>query len=283
MALFKFRQGGDNLNTLTRPAQSIETLRQRARNRLIGSVVLVMIGVVGFPLVFDSQPRLMPVDVKIEIPDKIKIAPLQMPASSVDGVMAEALVTPDATSRPVKAVVSSTVSTPTPTPTLTLPASSLPHAATNALDTKVAAAASLDAQEQLVLPDTSKNTAKVQVQQTPRVTAATSNDAKLEDKARAKSLLEGKTPAKPKETKEAKGDDSSRYIIQVGAFADTAKAQEVRLKLERSGLKTYTHIAETKDGPRTRVRLGPFASKAEAEKAAVKVKALALPAAILTL
>jgi DedD protein len=57
----------------------------------------------------------------------------------------------------------------------------------------------------------------------------------------------------------------------------------VRLKLERAGLKTYTHVAETPDGKRIRVRLGPFASKSEAEKAAVRVKALGLPAAVLTL
>ena len=57
----------------------------------------------------------------------------------------------------------------------------------------------------------------------------------------------------------------------------------MRQKLEKAGLKTYTHVAETKDGPRTRVRVGPFGSKADAEKAASKVKALDLPASILTL
>jgi len=55
------------------------------------------------------------------------------------------------------------------------------------------------------------------------------------------------------------------------------------LKLEHAGLKTYTQIAETKDGRRIRVRVGPFADKAEADKAAQKIKKLELPAAILTL
>jgi len=72
-------------------------------------------------------------------------------------------------------------------------------------------------------------------------------------------------------------------IVQVGAFADADKAKEVRQKLERAGLKTYTQVAQTKDGERTRVRVGPFASKADAEKAAGKIKSLDLPAAILTL
>lgn len=71
--------------------------------------------------------------------------------------------------------------------------------------------------------------------------------------------------------------------MQVGAFADPAKASAARQKLERAGLKTYTHVAETKEGRRIRVRVGPFGTRAEADQAASKVKALDLPAAVLTL
>ena len=49
------------------------------------------------------------------------------------------------------------------------------------------------------------------------------------------------------------------------------------------GFKTYTHVAETKEGKRTRVRLGPFATKDEAEKAAARVKTMNLQATVLTL
>jgi DedD protein len=63
----------------------------------------------------------------------------------------------------------------------------------------------------------------------------------------------------------------------------SAKARETRQKVERAGLKTYTHVAETKEGKRIRVRVGPFATRAEADKAAQKIKGLDLPAAILTL
>ena len=72
-------------------------------------------------------------------------------------------------------------------------------------------------------------------------------------------------------------------MVQVGAFADAAKATTVRHKLEKAGLKTYTHVAETKEGKRIRVRVGPFTSKAEADKAAAKVKGLDLQASVLTL
>jgi DedD protein len=101
--------------------------------------------------------------------------------------------------------------------------------------------------------------------------AKTAAAPKPTDSARAQALLDGK--AAP----------SARVVVQVGAFADQARAREVRQRLERAGLKTYTHVADTPEGKRIRVRLGPFDSRAEAEKAATKVKALGLPAAILTL
>lgn len=71
--------------------------------------------------------------------------------------------------------------------------------------------------------------------------------------------------------------------MQVGAFAEQARAQEVRQRLERAGLRTYTQVVNTPDGPRIRVRLGPFDSRAEAERAAEQVQQLGLPASILTL
>jgi DedD protein len=53
--------------------------------------------------------------------------------------------------------------------------------------------------------------------------------------------------------------------------------------LESAGLTTYTQVAKTPDGPRTRVRVGPFDSQAEAQRVAEKIKALGMPADLLTL
>ena len=102
---------------------------------------------------------------------------------------------------------------------------------------------------------------------------------KADDGTRAKALLNGQAPAASPASAPAEG----RMVVQVGAFADADKAQEVRQKLEKAGLKTYTQVAETKDGKRIRVRVGPFATKADADKAASKIKTLDLPASILTL
>lgn len=95
------------------------------------------------------------------------------------------------------------------------------------------------------------------------------------EQARALAALEGRSP-------EAAAP-AARWVVQIGAFADVAKARETRLRLERAGLKTYTQVVDTKEGRRIRVRLGPFATKEEAQQAADKTKPLDLPAAVMSL
>ncbi|MEY4911763.1 MAG: hypothetical protein RL761_1426, partial [Pseudomonadota bacterium] len=75
MAIFSTRSSkrdGDQAPTKNVPIDSIETLRTRARQRLIGAVVLVALGIITFTLLFDSQPRPIPVDIQITMPDKDK-------------------------------------------------------------------------------------------------------------------------------------------------------------------------------------------------------------------
>lgn len=60
-------------------AGSVALARTRARRRLIGATVLVLLGVVGFPLLFDTAPRPLPVDIPIEIPRKDAAPPLPVP------------------------------------------------------------------------------------------------------------------------------------------------------------------------------------------------------------
>ena len=45
----------------------VQEARTRARRRLIGAVVLLGLGVVGFPLLFETKPRPVPVDIPIEV------------------------------------------------------------------------------------------------------------------------------------------------------------------------------------------------------------------------
>lgn len=260
MAFFKFRKGGDDQATTVPQPESVEVMRKRAKHRLIGAVVLVLAGVIGFPLLVDKQPRPIAVDIPIEIPDKNKVKPLTVapPASQVQAQ----------------------------------PAASAPPGV-------VAPAAKPEAKAEVKAEPKVEPKAELKVEAKAAEKAADKPAEKTADKApekapadtgaKAQALLDGreapketvKEPAKEPAKTAAAADE--RYIVQVGAFADVTKAREVRLKVERAGMKTYTHVVDTKEGRRIRVRVGPFASKAEADKAADKIKKLDLPAAILTL
>ena len=61
------------------PAESVDAMRRRARHRLIGATVLVLGAIVGFPMLFDTQPRPALVNASIEIPDREKVAALAVP------------------------------------------------------------------------------------------------------------------------------------------------------------------------------------------------------------
>ena len=82
MALFKLRKGGEEPVAPPSPTESIDAMRRRARHRLIGAVALVLVGVVGFPLLFDTQPRPVAVDIPIEIPDRNTVKPLPVPVAA---------------------------------------------------------------------------------------------------------------------------------------------------------------------------------------------------------
>jgi DedD protein len=111
----------------------------------------------------------------------------------------------------------------------------------------------------------------------------TTPESKVKEAARAEALLAGKEPASKEPANKDAPANGERYIVQFGAYAENDKAQEARRKVESTGLKTYTHVIETKEGRRIRARVGPFASKAEAEQAADKIKKLDLPVSILKL
>lgn len=247
MAFFKFRTAGEG-GSAPRQPESVEAMRRRARHRLIGATVLVLAGVVGFPLLFDTQPRPIPVDIPIEIPDRNKAAPLPVPARPAPSApVAGGKVSPAAGVAGTAGVA--------PVPVAPAPKAEAPVPA--APKTEVAA------------------TPKPEPEPKPESKPAATKAEPPPDATRAKALLEGKPAA------EAPAD--GRFVVQVGAFADPDKAREARARLERAGLKTYTHVAETKAGKRIRVRVGPFPSRADADKAASKIKGLDMPAAILTL
>ena len=250
MAFFKFRLPGQSAgepqaNASNSPAESVDVMRRRARHRLIGASVLVVVGVVVFPVLFDTQPRPVAVDIAVDIPDRASAKPMvdtakQKPLSAAAGLDAKEEVVPEI--KP-KADVKPDVAVAT------------------------AAAAAATATVAAVTP------------KAPTAPTAPSapEPAKVDAKTDAKADI--KTESKPSDSK----DTGTRFVVQAGTFSDDAKLREVRSKLEKAGITTYTQVIEGKEGRRVRVRVGPFTKRDEADKMANKIKQLQLQPQVLTL
>jgi len=255
MAFFKLRFPGQSASAeavTAGPNENIEVVRRRARHRLIGAVVLVLVAVIGFPLLFDAQPRPVSVDTPIVIPERQAAAPL----------LGSASVPPE--QAPAKPLL------PAPEP--------------------VTPQASLDAREEVVPSEKEKTAEKVAEKPAEKAPAA-KEEAKAsppaksdkpekpspaatakEEASKAQALLDGKADAA-----------TGRFIIQAGAFSDAAKVREVRRKLEQAGFKTYTQVVEKDGKSSTRIRVGPFASREEADKVVARIRKLDLQASVLKL
>lgn len=315
MALFRSRSTGrvtENRRNPVGSAESVESMRRRARHRLIGAAVLVAAGVVGFPLLFDTQPRPVAKDVPIELPERD--AARGGDASAMGGAPTVGITASPATSgstvaaappavRPSAALggrdaviatkpmpggadakkpdaVAQIESAPEPDP-------SADRARKSGAEAKTAAEKPVEKLSERVAeksrPTERESTKTAAVVERPGPKPISRDElriAKLEESARARALLQGKSE---KEAAVAAASVGRRYVVQIGAFSEPERARSARAKAERAGVKTF--MQETKIGTDTwtRVRVGPFATKAEADDAASKLKGVSLPASILTM
>ena len=312
MAFFNFRWPGkkdeaESVAGAKRPSrlaqgESVEAMRRRARHRLIGAAVLVLIGVVGFPLLFDTQPRPIPVNIPIEIPDQANSAPEVVPGAHVASQTA-------APSGRVAANASlddgEEVLAPSARPAVPAAAAPAVGAAVTAAAVGTAAAVASQVKpepkpevkplpkpepkpevkpERKPEPKPEKPKAEVKPEVKPEIKKPEAKPEpkhkpeapKVDEAARARALLEGRSTSEAAPAKEAAATNE-RFIVQIGAFAEVGKANEIKGKL---GAGAFTQTVDTKDGKRTRVRMGPFKSREEAEKAAARAKSLGLPASV---
>ncbi len=279
----------------------MEDMRRRARHRLIGAAVLVLAGVVGFPLLFDSQPRPVPVNVAIDIPDRNKVAPLVLPqdgqphAGAAAGLAPgeELLAAPERSSQPAAPTPATPAipAIPVPPPAAMAPVPPLPPPPAPKTEPRpepkpVAKPEPVPAPRPEPKPAPRPEPAPAPAPKpAPRpepapAPAPAPRPVNSDEASRARALLEGRSPpaAAPARSEVAQ---ASRFVVQVGAFADADKAREVQGKLERSGLRAHTQTVQTRDGSRTRVRLGPYSSRAEADRAAERARAIGLAGSVL--
>lgn len=224
--------------------------RTRARQRLVGALVLLAVGVIGFPILFETKPRPLPVDTPIEIvrheggsngpaaAGKVRPATLPPPDAGIEAAPAASAVVAAPAPAPPPSVPASAARAPTPAPAAVLPERPARPPAEEAPRPKPAAAPAA----------------------VPAVPASASAPATA-----------------------ASANQAARFVVQAGAYLDAASLRDARQKVEKLGLKTYTQVVETPSGKRTRVRVGPFENRAEADGVANRIKATGLSVVVLTL
>lgn len=244
MAFFKLHKGANKSRSAASALGSVENLRRRARHRLIGAAVLVSLGVTGFPKLFDSEPRALSMNVPITIvhPRNAQVSAFAAIPSSTMIVESEAGTRQIAPQQP-----------------------SAQQPPAQQLAPKYASQANR--------PIISLPPPKGAVRTAAATATATKADSKNKDKSKSKS--------KSKSEPEPADKPAKPFVVQVGNFTDFAKAHAVRVKVESTGLKTYTQIIERKNEKRVLVRIGPMKSRSEADAAATRIRKLDLSASVL--
>ena len=251
----------------THAPDAVAAARAQARRRLIGATVLLAAGIIGFPLLFETQPRPVAADVPFELPGKdANTAPAKSAARPLQP--APGVVVADAAPDPVPAA------NPAPTSTAPLPATAAAPTPPAAPAQPVEITERAGDQGRELAPAAPVAAARPAP---ARPTAADTAHAVDPAKPAASHAVAATPPAA------AASGVGARVVVQVGAFTEPDKLRDARQKVEKLGFKTYTQVIASDAGPRTRVRIGPFDSRADADKAAARVKAAGLPAAILTL
>src|SRR5690606_868548 len=239
----------------------VEAARVRARRRLIGMVVLVGAGVVGFPWLFETQPRPMSHDVEMvqapsgEGEDGLSVA--RGASRTASGKVAVAGIVPPAGRGAERSAERPAERADEPR---------------EEISSRPPAGSAEQGRAPVAKPADKPAEKKEKAEKPAKAEKVAERPAKPADKPATKAP--DKAEAKP---------DNTRYVVQFGAFADAGAARAAREKVERLGIKTYAQQIDTPAGKRIRVRVGHYADKTDADKALATLRKAGLSGAVLTL
>ncbi len=207
-------------------------LRKRARRRLVGAIVLVLLVVVFLPMALDNEPKPLAPNVDIQVPS-LDSAGNKFPATTPPPAMQPSAAPPDTAPLPA------TEAEPAPAPKAEAPVAA-PEVVTPSpppeREKKPEAAKK---------PDPDKNPGPTK---SPSAKATT-----------------------PEPTKSAAQLEALGYVVQLGAFSNAANANHLYQKLRAARFPAYLERVNTNGSTRTRVRVGPFPTEDAADKARQKV------------
>ncbi|MEY3579420.1 MAG: DedD protein [Pseudomonadota bacterium] len=232
--------------------------KRRARRRLIGATALVLAAIIGLPMIFDSEPKPFSDEIAIQIPARDAPATRQsapsLPPLELSPPTNRVVEKPSAPIAPAAPVAVPKIDTPAPV-------------------VKNNVAEPVQAEKEVKKEVAPKESSK---EKTKEIAKEKTND-KSKDKSKDKASNKTDS-AKQSDSKNTKSnrDLPIRYVLQVAAVENKAKADDMQEKLKKAGIKSYTQKISTNAGDRIRIRVGPFVNKEEAEKMRTRLRKLGL-------
>lgn len=232
--------------------------KRRARRRLIGAIALVLAAIIGLPMIFDSEPKPFSDEIAIQIPARDAPVTRQsapsLPPLELSPPTNRVVEKPSAPIAPDAAVAVPKIDTPAPV-------------------VKNNAAEPVQAEKEVKKEVAPKESSK---ENTKEITKE-----KAKDKANDKSNNKASNKTDSTKLSDSKNTKSNRdlpirYVLQVAAVENKAKADDMQEKLKKAGIKSYTQKIPTSAGDRIRIRVGPFVNKEEAEKMRARLRKLGL-------
>lgn len=225
-------------------------LRKRARRRLVGAIVLVLISVIVLPAIFD-EPK--PENEKHEIA-------INLPATSKNAK-------DDSVSLPKEeSIARESLNVADAFPELQNKSKINPQNFEEIIETsgeqkRIPIPGIKPKIDRRPIPIEAKSTTVKNTVNTANATDVTANVAAATAVGAAVT---------------APADMAKAFVVQLGAFADQSKAKQQQANLLSNGFKAYTETLKVDSNEITRVRIGPFMTRSAAENELKKLKKIGL-------
>lgn len=228
------------------------SLRKRARRRLVGAVVLVMVAVIILPMIFDEpkpDTETHEIDIHLFPKDAItEISPLTVPP---DNVLRN--TTPEHVDQMEFSAESPSAFSDIPQP-FEQQGESLIQRPENAVHKR-----------HIPIPGIKPRFERAQ-------TAQTVPTIQTIPIVRQPTTEAAPPPAAISTERQAPVQQAGTYVVQLGAFSDQTKAQQQQSALMSKGFNAFTETLVINGNVMTRVRIGPFANRSAAQAELEKLR-----------
>ncbi len=253
------------------PNEQELSLKKRARRRLVGAIVLVLLMLVVLPRILQDRVALVPQEaIKITMTESADHQ--QLNAASVAGTPVQTPTLPQ-----VDPNLDSATKTPVPeTPT--------PAGLAEKSDNLKSVNNNADSKNTLALESIAKD-AKTTDQKVTEPKATLANGLRLPDVSEPKVSDLKLVDSKPSVAKvvDSKIDDvkttqkkDGNFSIQVGVYSEVANVKQLQAKLKQTGFSSHTQKITTPKGEKIRLRAGSFVTRQEANAAIPKLQKIGL-------